>query len=209
MLRTFLQKIIQKITSTLGFTPAQEKDTEIAPTPDTQLDFLLQVLIATAESNGDAAVIHPLLAAHVDKLDISFAQVLRNWATGTLPDLETETAQSIAGVIVNFSTRMWDFPLGNRAENLEIAITGYEIALTVFTRERFPIDWAMTQNNLGLAYGDRIRGERAENLEVAIECYTQALQERTRDRFPIDWAMTQNNLGIAYSHRIRGSVPRI
>ena len=125
MLRTFLQNIIQKITSTLGFTSAQENDADIAPTPDTQLDFLLQVLKATAESNGDAAVIHPLLEAHVDKLDISFAQVLRSWATVTLTDLETETAQSIAAVIVTFSNRMQDFPLGNRADNLEIAITGY------------------------------------------------------------------------------------
>ncbi|MEI2577840.1 CHAT domain-containing protein [Scytonema sp. PRP1] len=72
------------------------------------------------------------------------------------------------------------------------------------TRDRFPIDWAMTQNNLGNAYRNRIRGERAENLEIAISCYTQALQERTRDRFPIEWAMTQNNLGIAYGDRIRG-----
>ncbi len=176
----------------------------MSPTPDTQLDFLSQVLKATAESNGDAAVIHPLLEAHVDKLDMGFAQVLQSWATATLADLETETAQSIAVVIFTFSNRMQDFPLGNRADNLEIAITGYEIALTVFTRDRFPIDWAMTQNNLGIAYRNRIRGERAENLEIAIECYTQALQEYTRARFPIDWAMTQNNLGNAYGDRIRG-----
>ncbi len=204
MLRTFLQKIIQKITSTLGFTSAQENDAEIAPTPDTQLDFLSQVLKATEDSDADAAVIHPLLEANVDKLDMSFAQVLQSWATATLPDLETETAQSIAANIGDFSNLMQGFSLGNRAENLEIAITGYEIALTVFTRDRFPIDWAGTQNNLGAAYGDRIRGERAENLEVAISYYTQALQERTRDRFPIQWAMTQNNLGNAYSNRIRG-----
>ena len=152
MQRTFLQNIIQKITSTLGFTSAQEKDAEIEPTPDTQLDFLSQVLKATAESNGDAAVIHPLLEANVDKLDMSFAQVLQSWATATLPDLETETAQSIAANIGDFSNLMQGFSLGNRAENLEIAITGYEIALTVFTRERFAIDWAMTQNNLGNAY---------------------------------------------------------
>ncbi|OKH58393.1 hypothetical protein NIES2130_15095, partial [Scytonema sp. HK-05] len=144
----------------------------MSPTPDTQLEFLSQVLKATAESKGDAAVIHPLLEANIDKLDMGFTQVLQSWAMATLPDLETETAQSIAGNIGNFSNLMRDFPLGNRAENLEIAITGYEIALTVFTRERFPIKWAITQNNLGNAYSNRIRGERAENLEIAISCYT-------------------------------------
>jgi len=160
MLRTFLQNIIQKITSTLGFTSAQENDAEIDPTPDTQIDFLSQVL--------------------------------------------KPTAQSIATDFFTFSNRMQDFPLSNRADNLEIAIRGYEIALTVFTRESFPIDWARTQNNLGIAYLYRIRGERAENLEIAIQCYTNALQERTRAGFPIQWAMTQNNLGLAYLYRIRG-----
>ena len=41
---------------------------------------------------------------------------------------------------------------GNRADNLEAAIKAYEAALTVFTREAFPQDWAETQNNLAIAY---------------------------------------------------------
>jgi len=35
----------------------------------------------------------------------------------------------------------------------------------VRTRQAYPEHWAVTQNNLALAYSDRIRGERAENLE--------------------------------------------
>ncbi|TRU10624.1 MAG: CHAT domain-containing protein, partial [Microcystis aeruginosa Ma_MB_F_20061100_S19] len=65
-------------------------------------------------------------------------------------------------------------------------------------------EWAMTQNNLGNAYSDRIRGERAENLELAIVAYNLSLEVYTRDSFPYEWAMTQNNLGNAYSDRIRG-----
>jgi hypothetical protein len=57
-----------------------------------------------------------------------------------------------------------EFPLGNRALNLELAIAAYEAALAVYTREAFPEKWAMTQNNLGNAYQNRIRGgERADN----------------------------------------------
>ena len=70
--------------------------------------------------------------------------------------------------------------------------------MTVYTREAFPQDWAMTQNNLGNAYRDRIQGSRAENLEAAIKAYEAALTVRTREAFPQDWAMTQNNLGTAY-----------
>jgi tetratricopeptide (TPR) repeat protein len=65
----------------------------------------------------------------------------------------------------------------------------------------------MTQNNLGIVYGDRILGDRAENQELAIDCYQQALQVRTRSALPQDWALTQNNLGTAYQNRILGDSP--
>jgi len=172
-------------------------------TPEADLNFLLEVLQATSESNVDAQVVYPILQANLEKLSLSLANILETWATATLADLEIEQATSIAGDIGNFSNLIQQFPLGNIAHNLEIAIAGYGIALTVFTRERFPQQWAMTQNNLGIAYSDRIRGEKAENLEEAIACYREALKEYTRERFPQDWAMTQNNLGAAYSDRIR------
>jgi CHAT domain-containing protein len=74
----------------------------------------------------------------------------------------------------------------------------------VYTPSAFPQQWAMTQNNLGLAYRDRILGEKAENVEKAIAAYSAALEVYTRSAFPQDWAMTQNNLGAAYSDRILG-----
>jgi tetratricopeptide (TPR) repeat protein len=61
-----------------------------------------------------------------------------------------------------------------------------------------PLDWAMTQNNLGnalLTLGQRETG--TAKLEEAIVAYREALKERTRERVPLDWAMTQNNLGNA------------
>jgi tetratricopeptide (TPR) repeat protein len=167
-------------------------------------DFLIEVLQATEESGADSQVVYPLLEANLDKLDDKFAQALRSWATATLAKLEPEQAQGIVEDIGNFSNRIQKFPLGNRASNLEIAITGYEVVATVFTREAYPQDWATTQNNLGSAYLDRIRGERAENLEAAIRCYEAALQVHTRQAFPHEWATTQINLGNAYSNRIRG-----
>ena len=167
-------------------------------------DFLIEVLQATYASNGNPQVVYAVLQANLDKLNDNFARVLRSWATATLAKVESEQAQAITADIGNFSNRIQKFPLGNRASNLEIAITGYEIVATVFTREAYPQDWATTQNNLGSAYLDRIRGERAENLEAAISCYEAALQVRTRQAFPHQWATTQINIGNAYSNRIRG-----
>ena len=172
---------------------------------NTYLQFLSEVLQATEESRGNPQVVYPLLAANKDKLNLTFVELLRLWATNTLEEeAEPDTANSIAVVIGNFSNLIQQFPLGNKADNMEIAITGYEIAFTVFTRTDFPEDWAMTQNNLGTAYSDRIRGDKADNLENAIAAYEQALEVRTRTDFPVQWATTQNNLGNAYSDRIRG-----
>ena len=94
---------------------------------------------------------------------------------------------------------------GERADNIERAITSYELALQVYTRDAFPEDWAMTQNNLAATYWNRIRGERADNIEQAIIYLELALQVRTRDSFPEDWANTQTSLGTAYRDRIQGN----
>jgi CHAT domain-containing protein len=98
----------------------------------------------------------------------------------------------------NLTVDIQKFPLGSRANNQEIAIACYQAALEVYTREAFPEDWAMTQNNLGNAYSDRIKGERGENLEGAIACYQAALEVRTREAFPQNHANTLYGLGLAY-----------
>ena len=77
-------------------------------------------------------------------------------------------------------------------------VEAYREALKEYTRERVPLDWAATQNNLGtalLALGERESG--TATLKQAVEAYGEALKEYTRERVPLDWAMTQNNLGNA------------
>ena len=192
---------------------SEELDIPLTPEPETPvneadintyLQFLSEVLQATAESRGNPQVVYPLLAANKDKLNLTFVELLQLLATKTLEEAEPDTANSIAVVIGNFSNLIKQFPLGNKADNMEIAITGYEIAFTVFTRDTSPELWAAVQNNLGNAYSDRIRGDKADNLEIAIAAYNKALEVRTRTDFPVDWAMTQNNLGNTYRDRIRG-----
>ena len=50
---------------------------------------------------------------------------------------------------------------GDKAENIEHAIAGYEQALQVMTRQAMPVEWATTMMNLATAYSDRIRGDKA------------------------------------------------
>ncbi len=116
----------------------------------------------------------------------------------TLAEGEVNDCKSLAIFLVGFGNIIQQFPLGNRLGNLEIGIAAYEVALQVFTPEAFPQDWATTQNNLALAYRNRIKGEKAENLEQAIARYENALKVRTREAFPQNHAETSFNLGLAY-----------
>ncbi|ATB36819.1 hypothetical protein CYFUS_002234 [Cystobacter fuscus] len=81
---------------------------------------------------------------------------------------------------------------------LEEAVAAYRTALGERTRQRVPLDWAATQNDLGAAL--TVLGEReagTARLEEAVAAYRAALEERTRQRVPLDWAATQHNLGNA------------
>ncbi|QLE45741.1 tetratricopeptide repeat protein (plasmid) [Nostoc sp. C052] len=109
----------------------------------------------------------------------------------------------IAWVISNFSNLICQFPLGNKASNIEIAITCYKIALSIYIYIDPPY-WAMTQVNLGEAYRRRIKGDNSDNLEQAIATCTEALEILTRKDFPQYWAMAHNNRGNAYAQRVRG-----
>jgi tetratricopeptide (TPR) repeat protein len=81
---------------------------------------------------------------------------------------------------------------------LRSAIERHERLLELQPRARVPLDWATTQNNLGIALatlGERESG--TARLEQAVAAYRAALEEMTRARVPLDWATTQNNLGAA------------
>ena len=106
--------------------------------------------------------------------------------------------QRRANAWVMLGTLWNESPLGNHAENQRKAIAAYDAALTVYTRERHPGEWAMTQNNLGNAWRSLPTGDRGENLRMAIAAYEAALTVYTRDAYPVNWANTLNNLGVAW-----------
>lgn len=171
---------------------------------DIYIEFLLELLELTEETRGDKDVIYPLLAANTDRLDNIFAEILWRWATVALKKSDEKTAQYLATVIGNFCNLISQFSLGDKANNMEIAIIGYEIVLTVFTRETFPYEWAKAENNLANFYANRILGDKASNIEKSIGAYQKVLNVYTAEAFPYEWAVTKNNLGIAYRDRILG-----
>jgi tetratricopeptide (TPR) repeat protein len=81
---------------------------------------------------------------------------------------------------------------------LAAAIQRYGTLLTLRSRDRVPLDWAKTQNKLGIvlaALGER--ESSTAHLEEAVTAYRAALDEWTRERVPLLWATSQNNLGNA------------
>ncbi|MGB5771503.1 MAG: tetratricopeptide repeat protein, partial [Crocosphaera sp.] len=165
--------------------------------------FLMTVLQTIAESKGNPDVIYPLFKENQGMLDETLGTILQQWGQETFKTVSSDQANYMAAVIVTFGNLIQQFPLGNKGNNMELAITAYNCALEVYTREAFPVQWATTQNNLGAAYRGRIKEDKAENLELAITAYNCALEVYTREAFPVDWARTQNNLGNAYSDRIK------
>ena len=176
-------------------------------TPNPQLTLLIQALLATAESDSERQPekVYSLLKENLNQLDDNLAGLLREWATPILSEASPDIAVGIATKIGIFSNLIANFALGSRANNLEITIAGYEVIATVFTRERFPERWAHLQNNLGVAYQERIRGNRAENLELALAQYQYALNVLTREGFRDQWAGIKINLGMAYLDKFRNA----
>src|SRR5919199_697095 len=164
--------------------------------------FILELLQAEQDSDSDIKVIYPILQQRQHLLNARFAETLQQVAQ-TLMSQNPEAIEFIVTLIENLSIDINQFPRASRANNIEIAITGYQIVLN--NRQPGSEMFAQTQNNLAVAYRNRINGSRAENLERAIEFYQAALTVCTLEDFRDDWAMTQNNLGNAYYFRINGS----
>ncbi|MEM9474779.1 MAG: hypothetical protein AAGA71_05770 [Pseudomonadota bacterium] len=82
------------------------------------------------------------------------------------------------------------------------SVDAYRAALRVRTEDAHPVQWAMTQNNLGNALsnqGTRTAGEDgAALLAKAVDAYRAALRVRTEDAHPVQWARTQENLALAH-----------
>ena len=82
----------------------------------------------------------------------------------------------------------------NSALNRSIEI--WRLALLHRPRDKAPLDWGATQNNLGAVLSTLgSRETRTTRLIEAVATFRAALEELTRDRAPLDWAATQHGLG--------------
>ncbi|MEG3851105.1 tetratricopeptide repeat protein, partial [Microcoleus sp. herbarium13] len=198
----FLRNLASQLGQFIDMNDDGDSNNSEGENPQEYANFILELLQAE-QSYGGLAAVYPMLAERQHLLNARFAETLQQVAQRLLDGENAETISSIVGLIENLSIHINQFPRGNRANNIEIAITGYQIVLS--NREPGSEKYAQTQNNLATAYSNRINGSRADNLERAIAFYDAALTVYTLKDFPEKWAMTQNNLAIAYRNRINGS----
>jgi hypothetical protein len=87
-------------------------------------------------------------------------------------------------------------PTNQRGAAQSYPTSAFRAVLKEYTRERVPLDWAMTQYNLGTVLSSLgARENSTARLEEAVTAFRAALMEGTRERMPLQWAATQNNLG--------------
>ncbi|MEG4021572.1 hypothetical protein QT996_01850, partial [Microcoleus sp. S13C4] len=177
----FLRNLASQLGQFLWRNDEGDSDRSEGEKPQEYGKFILDLLQAEKDSKSDIKVINPMLVERQHLLNDRFAEILQQVAQYLIAE-HPEAMESILGDMGNLSIHIRDFPLGKRANNLEIAITGYQILLNNW--EPGSENWARTQNNLAIAYAERIRGEKAENIEVAIAYFTAALTVYTRDAFP-------------------------
>ncbi len=187
----FLRNLAQQLGAFLEQETAQPSQSHTIPAE--YETFLQEALRLTSESSVNPSVVYPFLAGQQANINEDLIALIPAFAT----------RRNIIDLF-NFAKLLQQFPLGQRAINLEIAIAIYTKSLDFFDRQNYETIWATIQNNLAIAYGDRIKGELGDNIEKAIRYYQDALEVRTRTAFPEKWAETQNNLGNAYSQRIKG-----
>lgn len=166
------------------------------------LEDLLQVSLMGME--------HPIvLRTFIQEYDWVFTKKFASYLqTGFKSELQRiqhkKLAQAKALLIEKVSTYLLEYPGGNYEDNLEVAIAGYEVGISVINQLESPELWASITCTLASAYRKRIAGYKAENLEKALSYCQQALQVFTEQAFPEPWAVVQNNLGLVYADRIRG-----
>jgi tetratricopeptide (TPR) repeat protein len=91
-----------------------------------------------------------------------------------------------------------ELPEEEHPDKWQQAVMHYEQALRVRTREKDPLRYAATMQNLGTAYRQLDSGDKVANICKAADCYRRALAVYGHSVFPVQYAALHNNFGNAY-----------
>jgi tetratricopeptide (TPR) repeat protein len=110
-------------------------------------------------------------------------------------------AEEVAEAEMNLGLAIQELAAAGRARMTD-AIAAYQRALQTFDAERFPVEFAILQNNLATAFLSLPFSDGRANIReaLAVQCFEQALRVVSLIDQPAEYAMLQNNLGNALQH---------
>ena len=127
---------------------------------------------------------------------LNLVEIAREFAETWVSDINWLPATEEARWKLYWGTAQQDATVGPFRHHE--AIDALREVLDVFSRETTPLDWALTQNNLGTAYM-RLGEIEADGqiFRQAITSYKASLEIRDQEVNLVDWAKTQSNLASA------------
>ncbi len=114
------------------------------------------------------------------------------------PDIIADLEHKKGVCYYNFSQRA-NANENTRDENLNNALISFNKALKVFTKEKYPTQYASTNTNIGVIYATFSKYKnRVENSKESISYFKKALEIHKDDNVSYDYAKIQINLGASY-----------
>jgi tetratricopeptide (TPR) repeat protein len=161
-----------------------------------------------ARLNKNLGIASADLARYQDKTE-NLQQAVAAYQQALLDLDRDDEPQQYAAAQNNLATAYWNLaqdgqPLAKPSERiayLKNAIAAYTEALSCYSPEQEPLNYAGVVNNIGTTCWNLAQHEPSEIWLIrAIDAYREALKYRTRELVPAAAAATQNNLGTAYWH---------
>ena len=141
---------------------------------------------------SDNTILYPDNRVLEDAISESRGLLTDEQSVAIFPDRSVTVADNFLHTRGNFEQQRFSSAV---FEDLRDAL---QSSLTEDYRDKKPLAWAESQNNLGniLAALGQQQGN-AELFEQAITCFIRALEEFDQEKSPGDWATTQYSLGAA------------
>lgn len=135
--------------------------------PKSYLSLLSALVDEILESNGNPQAVYPILQSNLDKLNKQLVVAIYGWANPVLEQGDTETKQILAAILITLGDAVLDFPNGNIADQIEIAIAAYNLAYGFFNSQGDAETTNLLELKLANAYSRRLYGRAQENQSMA------------------------------------------
>ena len=171
-----------------------------------RFELALKLLAAASDLRIGRAEIHLGLAGALheqasDRPELLAATVPHYHSTLQLVQSD-EAPTTWAAAHAGLATAYLTMPMTEASGQLRLGIAAQSLrsALTVYTREDHPVEWASMQLNLANSLVYTPSKHQADNLVEAVELYEGVLQTRDRDTDPLGRARVLANQGNVLAH---------